>query len=583
MIYNMRLLEIHSNYLAVIVFAQILYVMIEVGAQHQKVWSDEEETVEFWNKKAQDDLALALQRNEFYDGVAQNVILFLGDGMGIPTITAGRILKGQLNGQLGEEYELSIDKFPNVGLSKTYSIDRQTTDSAATATAFLCGIKSTWGTLGLAGKARMGVCESATGQEVNSILIDAYNQGKSTGIVTTTHLVHATPAGAYAHTPERNWYSDAQLTQNAIDGGCTDIAKQFYENSHQITVALGGGRKYFRPNNMPDVGYPQHNGTRLDGRNFVEEWLGDAGSESRSFVWNKQQLEKVQPDSTDRLWGMFQPSHMNFEIDRNSTNEPSISEMVEKAIQILGKNPNGYFLLVEGGRIDHGHHDSSAIEVLHDMVAFDDAVDKATEMTTELDTLIVVTADHSHTMSLGGYALRGTSVFGLADQIEVEMIDTKPATSILYGDGPGYLGEGTLNVVQINPNEKFERENITLVDTAGRTYRQQSAVPRTSESHAGDDVPIYARGPMAHLFHGVHEQNYIAHVMRYASCLDADKAHCAPKTDGTGPYVHFLSLNLTKLQARFALYFMFALLICSALVLIFLTYLFLARKFRNRK
>nr|XP_039255969.1 alkaline phosphatase-like isoform X2 [Styela clava] len=534
MIYNMRLLEIHSNYLAVIVFAQILYVMIEVGAQHQKVWSDEEETVEFWNKKAQDDLALALQRNEFYDGVAQNVILFLGDGMGIPTITAGRILKGQLNGQLGEEYELSIDKFPNVGLSKTYSIDRQTTDSAATATAFLCGIKSTWGTLGLAGKARMGVCESATGQEVNSILIDAYNQGKSTGIVTTTHLVHATPAGAYAHTPERNWYSDAQLTQNAIDGGCTDIAKQFYENSHQITVALGGGRKYFRPNNMPDVGYPQHNGTRLDGRNFVEEWLGDAGSESRSFVWNKQQLEKVQPDSTDRLW-------------------------------------------------DHGHHDSSAIEVLHDMVAFDDAVDKATEMTTELDTLIVVTADHSHTMSLGGYALRGTSVFGLADQIEVEMIDTKPATSILYGDGPGYLGEGTLNVVQINPNEKFERENITLVDTAGRTYRQQSAVPRTSESHAGDDVPIYARGPMAHLFHGVHEQNYIAHVMRYASCLDADKAHCAPKTDGTGPYVHFLSLNLTKLQARFALYFMFALLICSALVLIFLTYLFLARKFRNRK
>ncbi|CAM9162828.1 unnamed protein product, partial [Lampetra fluviatilis] len=225
----------------------------------------------YWISAAQKTLSQALKLTP-NTNTARNVILFLGDGMGIPTITATRIFKGQLKGQPGEEYQLGMDSFPYVALSKTYNTNAQVPDSAGTATAYLCGVKANEGTVGLSASATRSECSTARGNEVTSILRWAKDAGKSTGIVTTTRVCHATPSAAYAHSVERNWYSDANLPANAL-GTCKDISLQLVENIPGINVVLGGGRQHMLPNTTADPEYPGKTGDRRDRRNLVEEWL----------------------------------------------------------------------------------------------------------------------------------------------------------------------------------------------------------------------------------------------------------------------------------------------------------------------
>ncbi|RXN16886.1 alkaline phosphatase-like protein [Labeo rohita] len=177
--------------------------------------SVEEENPEFWRTSAQNTLRSALSRN-LNTNVAKNVVLFLGDGMGVTTITAARILKGQLQNRSGEETVMNMDTFPYVGLAKVYAVNFQIPDSAATATAYLCGVKTNQNILGLSAVARADVCSTQKGNEVTSILKWAKDAGKSVGIVTTTRVQHATPAASYAHSVSRTWYSDADLPSSAI-------------------------------------------------------------------------------------------------------------------------------------------------------------------------------------------------------------------------------------------------------------------------------------------------------------------------------------------------------------------------------
>ncbi|XP_077582063.1 alkaline phosphatase, tissue-nonspecific isozyme [Stigmatopora nigra] len=477
---------------------------------------EQEKDPNFWRLWAQRTLNNALNRQQLNQNKAKNLIMFLGDGMGIPTVTAARILKGQLNGQPGEETVLEMDKFPHVALSKTYNTDAQVADSAGTATAFLCGVKANAGTVGVSANAVRFQCNTTHGNEVTSILKWAKDEGKSVGIVTTTRIMHATPSAAYAHSVNRDWYSDNEMPAEALEAGCKDIARQLFENIPNIDVMMGGGRKYMFPKNTSDVEYPDtdnHNGTRNDGRNLIQEWIDKTKSRKGHYVWNKRQLLSLNPANVDYLLGLFEPSDLMFEFERNRETDPSLTEMVEVAIKILRKNPKGYFLLVEGGRIDHGHHGSLAKLALHDAVEMDRAIGRADLLTSIFDTLTVVTADHSHVFSFGGYSWRGNNIFGLAP--EVSDVDHKPYTSITYGNGPGYkLVDGA-------------RENITHVDYENALYQPQSAVPLKSETHGGEDVPVFAKGPLAHLFHGVHEQNYIPHVMAYAACIGSNKGHCS--------------------------------------------------------
>ncbi|KAG7319058.1 hypothetical protein KOW79_017532 [Hemibagrus wyckioides] len=484
-------------------------------AQGKPLFPEQEKDPEYWNSWAQHTLAKALEQ-EHNTNIAKNLILFLGDGMGVPTVTAARILKGQLSGHSGEEGQLEMDRFPYVALSKTYNTDAQVADSAGTATAYLCGVKANEGTVGVSAAAVRGLCNTTRGNEVTSILKWAKDAGKSVGIVTTTRINHATPSAAYAHCVDRDWYSDGEMPVEAVQEGCKDIARQLMENIPNINVIMGGGRKYMLPKNMSDVEYPsekKHSGTRKDGRNLIQEWIDRMKDKRGYYVWNKGDLLSVNPSSADYLLGLFEPGDLPYELERNKSTDPSLTEMVDVAIKILRKNPKGYYLLVEGGRIDHGHHEGKAKQALHEAVEMDHAIGRADLLSSIHDTLTVITADHSHVFNFGGYTPRGNSIFGLAPM--VSDVDQKPFTAILYGNGPGFK--------LINGS----RVNVSTVDYQENNYQAQAAVPLRMETHGGEDVAIFSKGPMAHLLHGVQEQNYIPHVMAYAACIGQNKDHCS--------------------------------------------------------
>ncbi|TRY84112.1 hypothetical protein DNTS_032954 [Danionella cerebrum] len=498
---------------------------------------DWEKEPHYWNSQARRALHSSLMM-PLRTHRAKNIILFLGDGMGVSTVSAARILRGQMEGLSGEETILAMDTFPHVALSKTYCVDRQVSDSASTATAYHCGVKANAKTLGLSAKAVVYQCNTTFGNEVFSVLHRAKAQGKSVGIVTTTRVQHASPAGAYAHSVSRSWYSDADLPSSAILQGCTDIATQLVTNT-DIDVILGGGRMYMTPEGTPDPEYPSSSsrkGDRKDKRNLINVWLNARKGRNAQYVWNKEQFNAVNVKTTDCLMGLFEPKDMKFEAFRNRTNDPSIVEMTEKAIRILSKNPKGFFLFVEDdGRIDHGHHGGVAKLALTETVMLDRAIQRAAELTHESDTLTVVTADHSHVFTFGGNTPRGNPIFGLATKLGE---DDLPFTSILYANGPGYT--------HVNGS----RENLTAVDIFDDEYMQQAAVPLEIETHGGEDVAIYAKGPMAHLFHGVQEQSYVAHAMAYAACLEP-YTNCPLDLHGTAGCRNMLSWTLVSTAGLF--------------------------------
>ncbi|XP_076451761.1 alkaline phosphatase-like isoform X2 [Babylonia areolata] len=495
---------------------------------------DKEKKPSYWRAVARAELDRALRHNDPVVGVAKNVILFLGDGMGLSTVTTGRILAGQLNGENGEDHHLSFDKFPHVALSKTYNVDHQTPDSAGTGTAYLTGVKTNKGTIGVDASAHHGDCQSSLHAHLTSILDWSLADGKSAGVVTTTRVTHATPAATYAHTPHRDWEGSVPSGQSP----CKDIASQLVEENPDIHVVMGGGRREFLPNNTvtdPEEGLVVKG--RLDGRNLIELWKETQKNKSRNYryVWNQTEFDAVTPENTDYLLGLFNYNHMEYEADRaqDKGGEPSLREMTEKAIRMLQTNNKGFFLLVEGGRIDHGHHDTNAARALHDTVAFADAVEGAVNMLDTSDTLIVVTADHSHAFAMAGYPRRGNDILGVVREVDGQphlARDGMPYTTLVYGNGPGFTG--------LHDPSLPGRQNVTDAIATNISYLQQSIVPMDYETHGGEDVAIYARGPMAHLFHGVHEQNYIPHVMAYASCVgayskDAECARALEKTSGS--------------------------------------------------
>jgi len=434
---------------------------------------------------------------------AKNVILIVGDGMGLSTVAAARILEGQLNGHPGEENSLSFERFPYLSLSKTYSVDGQTADSAPTMSAMMTGIKTNQGVLAVTQNVRYNDCASARGQGVATLLEMSEAMGLATGVVTTARLTHATPAATYAHSPNRDWESDAELTAEAKANGCKDIARQLIEFpfGDGIEVALGGGRSYFLPNTVTDPEDTGNKGHRKDGRNLTAEWAANPQS---AFVWNKAQFDAIDPRSTRHLLGLFERSHMEYEYDRpgDTGKEPSLAEMTGKAIDVLNASgKKGYFLMIEAGRIDHAHHAGNAFRALTDAVELSDAVRVAQSKASAADTLIVVTADHSHTFTVAGYPDRGNDILGKVRTNGQLALDAngQPYTTLGYANGPGYRAAG--------------RPDLTTVDTSSKTFLQEAAVPLESETHAAEDVAIYARGPGAHAFQGVVEQNTIFHVM----------------------------------------------------------------------
>ncbi len=473
------------------------------------------ETPDTWKKDG--EAAIARAKNlKPKKGKAKNVILFVGDGMGITTLTAARILEGQMRGSSGEENLLSFEQFPSMALSRTYSVNQQTSDSAPTMSAIITGLKTDEGIISVNQNVVFNDYKTVKGNEAISLLQIAERNGKSTGVISTARLTHATPAACFAHSPNRNWESDADIfgsAKDAFEAKYPDIARQLIEFNYGdgLEVALGGGRSKFLPKEVNDPEYPTRTGERLDGRNLTEEWTKKY--KNSEYVWNKQQFDAIDPKKTKHLFGLFEPSHLQYEHDRakDKAGEPSLTEMTAKAIEMLSTNKNGYFLMVEAGRIDHSHHDGNAFRALTDTIELSNAVKLAQSKVNLDETLIIVTADHSHTLTISGYPARGNNILGLVRDVDNkgEISDTpsldrnkKPYTTLGYANGSG--------------NRPGERPVLTDEETANPLFKQEALIPLGSETHGGEDVAIFANGINSYMIHGVMEQNWIFYVMKDA-------------------------------------------------------------------
>ncbi|GGW95223.1 alkaline phosphatase [Alteromonas halophila] len=473
-------------------------------------------------------------------GQAKNVILFVGDGMGISTVTAARIMEGQLNGMDGEEHQLSFDRFPFSGLSKTYNVDAQTPDSAGTMTAMMSGVKTDVGVIGVDEDIERGNCATVSGNELVTALEIAEIAGKSTGIISTARITHATPAATYAKSADRNWEDISDMPEAAINGDCTDIADQlvhFEANLEArydgidvdgIEVVMGGGRRHFLPNdaafNSPDA-VSAVEGDRSDGRDLTAEW--QQLYQNGVYLFDQAGFDGLDTETTERVFALFNESHMQYEADRENdvAGEPSVADMTRAAINLLDNNDKGFFLMVESGRIDHAHHAGNAYGALVDTMAFADAVQIADDLTADEDTLIMVTADHGHVFTIAGYPKRGNPILGKVVNVGASepamAADGMPYTTLGYTNGLGYrdLGSETNSDAGYGFDIDAGRKDITDVDTTTPGYHQEALIPMSSETHSGEDVGIYAKGPGAFLVNGTNEQSVIFHVMDYAGDL----------------------------------------------------------------
>jgi len=418
---------------------------------------------------------------------AKNVILFIGDGMGISTITAARIYAGQKLGNTGEEYVLPFEKFDNVALVKTYNTNAQVPDSAGTATAMHSGQKTNIGFIGIGPGASRGDCVGGQAHHLPLLGEQAKERGLAVGMVSTARITHATPATVYSRSTDRGWEADAAIPEDQRGLGCKDIAAQLIE--FDFDVALGGGLGAFYGS---DKG-----GRRLEATaDLPADWAARTGG---TYVTDGVSLAAAPADKP--IFGLFSPSHMTYMAEKSEdSTEPTLTAMTREAVNRLSGDQDGYYLMVESGRIDHGHHAGKAGFALEETVEFARAIQWAIDNTNPEETLIMVTADHSHVFTIAGYPRRGNDILGLVvppagerdvDGEPVLAQDGKPYTTLGYANGPGAVSG--------------ERP----VPDTGVLATQQALVPTGSETHAGEDVALYAQGPGAEKARGVIEQNKI--------------------------------------------------------------------------
>ncbi|KAG8321881.1 hypothetical protein J6590_037179 [Homalodisca vitripennis] len=455
-------------------------------------------------------------------------------------------------------------------LRMTYCVDSQVADSACSATAYLSGVKGNMYTLGVT--AAVGVKDwinmKNESLHTTSILKWAQDAGKSTGIVSTSRITDASPAATYAHSAYRKWQTDLDIKNDEKvkdPTGVKDIASQLIEDSpgNEFKVILGGGWDAFLPNKTEET--PVMQGARGDDKDLIKKWKSSKKEANKNgvFITRRDQLQSLDVNNIDYLLGLFQSGNMKYNKHVEENEQPTLSEMTKSAIKMLQKDAGGFVLFVEGGLIDIAHHENKAHLALDETVELHKAVKVALEMTHDNETLIVVTADHAHTLNFNGYPKRGgdilTYVQGTKDLIAY--------STLSYANGPhtprfNPQGEGQYNIINdkrvMVESQSMEPYFVALVQELGvfteelpggdfwififlddgisqdiiyydinrlvissapdkpdYTFQTINLLP--SGTHDGQDVTVFANGPWAHLLVGNYEQTVIPYVMGYAA------------------------------------------------------------------
>lgn len=286
-------------------------------------------------------------------GKAKNVIMLIADGMSTEGITLARQTKGG---------NLAMDEI-SVGSVITSWANGPITDSAPGGTVYAAGEKTNNKYIGT----------SVNDTPIASIVEGAESIGKATGIIATSEITHATPADFTAHTNNRKHYN--QILQQQIN--------------QDMEVVLGGGF------NKPS-GFTSEVSTD-EFAAYYEDQVNNIKEEGFDFITTKDELDNY---DGDKLWGSFADADLKYDFDRQSDNDnvqPSLAEMTDKAIEVLNKDEDGFFLMVEGSKVDWAAHANNTVGIVSDILAFDEAVEAAVNFAKEDgNTVVVVTTDHGN-------------------------------------------------------------------------------------------------------------------------------------------------------------------------------------------
>jgi alkaline phosphatase len=320
---------------------------------------------------------------------ARNVILMIGDGMGLTQASTAQFLA------VGPEGKLHMQTMPVIGLNVTSSANRLITDSAAGATAIGSGRKTDNKVVG----------QLPDGTPTVSVAELAMRKGMAIGLVATSSITHATPASFVTHVKGR-WEENTIAVQLAESG---------------VDVMLGGGQKYFAPKDDP-----------VSDRDDDRDLLADMRKAGYTVALGKEQMEAV---TKGKLIGLFDEEGL----DTHDEEQPSVREMTRKAIELLSQSRDGFFLMVEGSQIDWEGHDNEEEGVVYETLQFDMAVGEALEFAKEDgNTLVLVTADHE----TGGLTVTQGHPDGSYMRVEFSTGSHTATPVVSYAYGPGALEFG---------------------------------------------------------------------------------------------------------------------------------------------
>jgi alkaline phosphatase len=440
---------------------------------------------------------------------ARNVIFFLGDGMGINTLTAARIYA------VGEAGDLTIDTLPESAFVKTYSNNAQVTDSAASMSAYMTGVKQNNGVISMSGDtsaiapAEDGGSRCTNGSSVPTLLELAKARGLATGVVTTTSVTDATPAATYAHVCHRKLQN--QIAAMMVPGGAGFNKALSAAQGDGIDVVFGGGAQYFQP--------AAAGGKRSDNRDL----LAELQARGYRVAHDAAGFAALAPSSQPAI-ALFAQDDLAYDAERDPARQPSLAEMTRKAIALLGERgaDRGFFLMVEGGLIDHALHATRAKRALQETVAYDAALKAAIDAMQQRDpglkhTLIVATADHDHTLLINGYSPRSgkttpdhPGVLGLVRSLPDGKLrldqDGAPFTILGFGTGEHRV-----------QGSRAAQAGLTDAIVSADGYHQEAAIRMKSETHGGADVYLGATGAGAELFRGTIDNTRVFTLVKQAA------------------------------------------------------------------
>jgi alkaline phosphatase len=453
---------------------------------------------------------------------AKNVILFIGDGLTIAHRTSARMLsKGIVEGRYGGE--LAIDDMPHMALLSTAGTDSIVTDSANSMSAYTTGHKSCVNALGVYCARNKNTLDHPKVETIGELV---KRKGQmAVGVVTNTEIEDATPAGMVAHTRRRADYND--------------IVKMFF--TVQPEVIMGGGSPNF-------LAKSTNGSKRTDDDDYIKKFE----SAGYRFVTTATEMKAAGTDNgTTKLLGLFNTGNVDGALDRmllkkgtvgRFPDQPDLADQVKVAIDLLSKNPNGFVLMAESGRIDKYSHSMDPERAIFDTIMLDEAVKVAKEFAgRNNDTLIIVTPDHAHPVSIiGTYDDEAPGEtprekLGLYDKAKFpkypradgspypSTVDVPQRIGFIFGSYPDHCENAKPHldgeyVPAVAGNEKGTFVANEKYCNLPGAVRVTGNLPRDASQavHSGDDIVATAMGPGAEMFHGRMDNTKVFRIMATA-------------------------------------------------------------------